>query len=168
MKNNSIVTVKLYVTLHYGVRRPTYQIYVNDKLIVNYTEASTRKIEYGEVIEIEFSYFADSYTQKLKFEHIGKTDQDLIIVDNKIIVDHYIKIEEVELNKIQLNNALLTASTFYHTMDSTWVSNMKQQGFDIADSYTPGTDLNLNGYSIIEFDLPVWQWWCEQLQAYTI
>ena len=94
-------------------------------------------------------------------EHLGENDYALS-------ARRYIKIEEVELNKIQLNNALLTASTFYHTMDSTWVSNMKQQGFDIADSYTPGTDLNLNGYSIIEFDLPVWQWWCEQLQAYTI
>jgi hypothetical protein len=166
--NNSIITVKLYVTLNYGIRRPTYRILMNDDLIVNYIETVTGKLENSEKIEIEFSYFGDNALQKLKFEHIGKTDQDLIIVDNKIIVDHFIKIDEVELNKIQLNSALLTASTFYHTMDVSWVAHMKQQGFDIADSYSPGTDLNLNGYSLIEFELPIWQWWCEQLQAYTI
>lgn len=141
---------------------------MNDELIINYTETVTSKLENSEKIEIEFSYFADDALQKLKFEHVGKTDQDLIIIDDKIIVDHFIKINEIELDKIQLNNALLTASTFYHSMDASWVARMKQQGFDIADSYSPGTDLNLNGYSLIEFNLPIWQWWCEKLQAYTI
>ena len=160
--------VDLYLTLCYGVRKPTFKITANGSDII-YKEKSKNKTGNLEEIIVSFEYLTDpDLPQCISVIHYGKTDQDLIIDNGKLVVDHYIKIEELEIDKIQFGINLLNATTFYHSMDANWIEDMKKQKIEILPSYCPGTSLNLNGRTDIKFTLPIWQWWCEKLQSYLI
>jgi len=162
------ITVKFYLTLHYGRRRPTFKIMCND-VEVQVVETQIEHIANKEKIILEFEFpITSNPTQTITFIHYGKTDDDLVIENNQVLIDHYIKIEEVELDDIQLGNNLLYSTVFYHAMPDIWVKDMLELGIKIDPSYAPGTELKLNGRTELSFKTPIWMWWCELLQAYNI
>jgi hypothetical protein len=137
-------TIKIFIELHWAVERPKLKFRLNSTTVdanmeivesIGTTEhaiftLSTQELEEYNVLEVEL---------------FDKTDQL-----NTSETDHWASIKELSVNQVPLDSHFLSDTTFCHHMSPAWVKQMADQGYQILESYTPGSDLRLNGTCYIK------------------
>lgn len=80
-----------------------------------------------------------------------KTDQDIHTHS-----DLWISVKNIIIDAVPAGWLVFQNSVFEHSMPAEWVDDMKMQGITIADSYSPGSDLRINGKMIFNFEQSLW------------
>ncbi len=148
--------IKIFAEFYGGRRRPVVDLWLNGQSLIY-------KVEYVERVGSDQENIILSADGDLKDQNIfqvimkDKTDDDLIITDQKVI-DHYIVIKEAEVDGIRFEEVLHKCCRFEHSMDQEWVSHMKSRGYDIQPVYENSLHIRLNGAWSMEFESPVWRW----------
>lgn len=149
--------LRFYVEYHFGRRQPCLEFCLNGEPLLT-------KIEWSQTVGQYQVNVILSATTELKDQNCleiwqrDKTDADLIQQQDQWI-DHWCKIQEIEIDGIRCQTALYNCSEFEHSMSDQWVQNMQQQGHNITKTYRPGTDIRLNGCCRLLFTTPVWRWY---------
>jgi predicted transcriptional regulator len=148
--------LRLYIEFYFGIRKPNINFILNGK---NISPKKIDKVETSKYYTKEIYNFDCEFSKNNKFviEMYDKTDNDLLIIDEKII-DHYVVIREIEINGIKAGEAFKNCATFTHTMSEEWVNMMLNKGIKILPIYQKATELRLNGLYKLKFYLPIWQW----------
>ena len=155
---STIMTVlHFYIEYHWGRRRPNLEFYVNGQQIFPRSVWCDRVSLYQENMILETTCKLLDHNQ-LQVVMKDKTDHDLVFEDSGMI-DHWAKIQEVEIDGILSQTALYFCSNFQHSMSPAWIETMHQQGYVIESVYAGGTDIRLNGTWTMEFTTPVWEWY---------
>jgi hypothetical protein len=150
--------IKFFVEYHFGRRQPNLEFWLNAQQLDTRTEWSHAVGDH----QINAIVVADADLDDLNCLEIwqrDKTDQDLVEHDGEWI-DHWCKVQEIEIDGIRCQTALYRCTEFEHAMSPEWVQHMQQQGHAIPAIYRPGgTDIRLNGCCRLQFTTPVWQWY---------
>lgn len=144
--------IQIYAELHGPIRRPKFDLYLNQSYL---TPNNVRAQKHNDTECVIFYYSTDIVLNEnnnvLEIHQTDKTDLD------NLNGEHYIDIKQIVVDGNVLNDIFLQKfSTFKHSMSAQWVSDMKQQGYDIQPVYTPGTQLRLNGKFSVEFPKKIW------------
>lgn len=154
--------LRFYIEYHWGRRRPNLEFYMNNQQLSPQLVWCDQVSPYQENIILETTCELAEHNQ-LQVVMRDKTDHDLVFEDSGMI-DHWAKIQEVEIDGILAQTALYFCSNFRHAMSSDWVEHMRQQGHDIQPWYHGGTDIRLNGTWTLTFDTPVWEWYVKNYE----
>lgn len=151
-------TLKFFVEYHFGKRQPNLEFWLNQQQLETKFDwqhtVSDRQI--NAIVRATADLDSDNC---LEIWQRDKTDQDLAQHEGEWI-DHWCKIQEIEIDGIACQTALYRCTEFEHAMSEAWVKNMQQQGHVISPIYRPGgTDIRLNGCCRLRFTTPVWQWY---------
>jgi hypothetical protein len=150
--------MRFFVEYHFGRRQPNLEFWLNGQKLLVQTEWS-QSPSLGQVNAILTAHADLADHNVLEIWQRDKTDQDLVQHDNTWI-DHWCKIQEIEIGGIPCQTALYICTEFEHAMSDEWVANMQSQGHAIPKIYKPGgTDIRLNGCCRLTFSTPVWQWY---------
>lgn len=152
--------IKLYIEFHWGKRRPSIELLVNNQILNPIDTVVTRCHPYQENAIITY-HVKLMDNNKLDIIMSDKTDADLIQVNDEYI-DHWVKIRELEVDGIKFETCLYNACSYQHSMSDEWVKTMLDQGYVIEKEYAHGTDMRLNGIWSINFSAPIWQWCVER------
>lgn len=137
-------TIKIFSELHWAVQRPRLIFKLNSQPVEHRIEIlNTTPLTEHAVYILNCQQLLDNNT--LEIELVDKTDNL-----NTAETDHWVSIKELHLDGVPLDSKFLPDTTFCHKMSADWTAQMKAQGFDIQDSYTPGSDLRLNGICYIQ------------------
>jgi hypothetical protein len=153
----------VYIELHWAIKRPNLEFYLNDYRLTTSECKIVETLPFQE--NVEFHLSAESLNLNNVFQMImrDKTDSDITVINGNII-DHWVKIRELEIDNIKCQTALYKCCRFEHMMPPEWVDAMTKQGYQIEPCYLNATDIRLNGTWTIEFDAPVWQWYCKNYE----
>lgn len=146
--------IKFFVEYHSARRQPCLEFWLNGHQLTTTIEWQNAVSQY-QTNKIVAAPCQLQEHNCLEIWQRDKTDQDL--VDN---IDHWCKIQEIEIDGILCQTALYRCTEFEHAMSVDWVTDMAQQGHIIPAVYRPGgTDIRLNGCCRMHFTTPVWQWY---------
>lgn len=140
--------LKIYAELHWAVQRPNLIFEINHKHISTQCQV-VQKENFVEQVIYTFKDIEFVDQNILSIEMNNKTD-DMITKES----DHWANIVGIEVNKIPADQMLLTNTWFEHRMPKSWCDNMINQGIIIQDTYTPGTEIRLNGICFFKFKTP--------------
>lgn len=150
--------IKFFVEYHFGRREPQLEFWLNSQQL--HTHCEWQQTVNDHHVNVILTAECELLEQNcLEIWQRDKTDADLVQIDQQWI-DHWCKVQEIEIDGILCQTALYRCSEFEHAMSEDWVTNMAQQGHHIPSIYRPGgTDIRLNGCCRMHFSTPVWQWY---------
>jgi hypothetical protein len=153
-----MTTLRFFVEYHSAQRRPVLEFWLNGQQLtaqieqehqVNQYQTNAVVLATGELLDCNI----------IEIWQRDKTDHDPV-QHNGEWIDHWCKIQEIEIDGIACQTALYLCSEFEHIMSTEWVDRMQSQGHAIEKIYRPGgTDIRLNGCCRLQFTTPVWQWY---------
>ena len=151
-------TLRFFVEYHSAQRRPVLEFWLNGRQLTVQTEQEySVSPHHTNVIVAATGELLDRNI--IEIWQRDKTDHDMV-QHNSEWIDHWCKIQEIEIDGIACQTALYLCSEFEHAMSDEWVDRMQRQGHAIEKIYRPGgTDIRLNGCCRLEFTTPVWQWY---------
>jgi hypothetical protein len=120
-------------------RDPVFIVKINGKPVTGDTSC-VEKINHLSRLMYEIEPIELKDHNELTIEMCDKEDKDNICPSTGEFVDHHISIKQIRIDDVDADALLLKKSYFRHTMPGAWVAQMKDQGHDILDCYTPGTD----------------------------
>jgi hypothetical protein len=153
-----MTTLRFFVEYHSAQRRPVLEFWLNGQQLTIQIEQEHQANQYQtNAVVLATGELLDSNV--IEIWQRDKTDHDPV-QHNGEWIDHWCKIQEIEIDGIACQTALYLCSEFEHAMSDDWVDRMQSQGHVIEKIYRPGgTDIRLNGCCRLEFTTPVWQWY---------
>lgn len=153
-----MTTLRFFVEYHWGKRQPELEFWLNDQQLGVDLQWSQQVSPY-QTNQIHVAHTVLQPDNCLEIWQRDKTDADLLFEHDQII-DHWAKIQEIEIDGIVCQTALYRCTEFEHAMSDHWVTQMAHRGHHIQKTYRPGgTDIRLNGCCRLRFTDPVWQWY---------
>jgi hypothetical protein len=150
--------IKFFVEYHSGRRQPNLEFWLNGQQLTATTEwqNSVSQNQTNAIVAAECELLDHNC---LEIWQRDKTDSDLV-QHHEQWIDHWCKIQEIEIDGVRCQTALYRCTEFEHAMSADWVNHMASQGHIIPAVYRPGgTDIRLNGCCRMHFTTPVWQWY---------
>lgn len=150
--------IRFFVEYHSARRQPNLEFWLNGaRLDVQSAWSQTVNNHQTNVI-LETQAKLKSHNV-IEIWQRDKTDHDMVQLNGEWI-DHWCKVQEIEIDGILCQTALYRCTQFEHAMSDDWVNRMQSQGHAIEKIYQPGgTDIRLNGCCRLEFTTPVWHWY---------
>lgn len=143
-----MVNIKVFAELHWAVERPTLLFRVNDQDQMPIMETVTREhCDENAIYHLSGPILqpANILAIELVNKHAGLTTDGC---------DHWVCIKDISINDIHADWTILRHTVFQHTMPPEWVTDMARRGIQIQDSYSPGTELRINGICSFDFAWP--------------
>jgi hypothetical protein len=153
-----MTTLRFFVEYHSAQRRPVLEFWLNGQQLTVQIEQEHQVNQYqtNAVVKVTGELLDRNI---IEIWQRDKTDHDMV-QHNGEWIDHWCKVQEIEIDGIACQTALYLCSEFEHAMSTEWVARMQSQGHAIEKIYRPGgTDIRLNGCCRLHFTTPVWQWY---------
>jgi len=138
---------------------PVVLIKLNNKIIKNITNFVDKQ-----KTNISFDVDIDEGEHQLVIERQNKTVEDTVLENLEIIKDSIIDIVDVVIDKISVGT-LLDQATFFPKYPEPWISQQKQLGKELPESYNYCRTLHHNGEWKLNFANPVHIWFFQNINV---
>lgn len=144
--------IEFFIESHWEIERPNLNFFLNQTHLTNGHRVLYEKVNRdSEKLIYKFLTSEISEKNEIIVNLSGKTHE--LTTEQ---CDHWVEIKNIAIDGIYADWLIYTDTKFIHTMPSDWVDDIKSQGIEILDEYSPGTEMRLNGNMFFYFDSPFW------------
>jgi hypothetical protein len=160
MSDSETLHFKIGLSGSSQVKHPKFKILINDTEFVN----SELKGGVNETEYFEFDVPMTEGENSLIIEFNNKSVHDTIMDSNgAIIEDLLLNIDSVEIDEIDLNSLLWTASEYRPNYPEMYKIKTAQSGQELSESIRNCVNLGWNGKWVLPFTSPFYIWLLENI-----
>lgn len=144
--------IEFFIESHWAVERPNLKFFLNENYLTN-GHCILYEKPTGTFEKMIYKFLISELDQKNEIR-INLSDKTHELTTKHC--DHWAEIKNIAIDGVYADWLIYTNTKFVHAMSQEWVDNMKSQGIEILNEYSPGTEMRLNGNTYFNFENPFW------------
>ena len=150
---------KLELWAEYWNQMPIVEILINN--YSHYLKPINGLEKKPTVIEFEHE-LTEGEKYQLVIERLGKGTRQTVVENGQIIKDQLLHIKSIEIDEIDIG-ALVYEGVYTPQYPEPWVTQQRQAGNTLAESFKNVTTMGHNGRWVLSFESPFYMWLLENL-----